>query len=74
MIVTEQIAVGLSEHDPELVQIVPPADARALAQAISALMLKPSSECKERREGRDNWWRLVDSLDKLREQIVKERQ
>jgi glycosyltransferase involved in cell wall biosynthesis len=73
MIVTEQIAAGLSDINPELVQIVPPADARALAQAISALMLMPSSECKERKEGQDNWWRLVNSLDKLRQQIVKER-
>jgi len=71
MIVTEQIAAGLSENNPELVEIVPAGDARALAQAIRGLIARPPDKFGVQTDIQDGWQRLVKSLEALHGQIKK---
>jgi glycosyltransferase involved in cell wall biosynthesis len=73
MILTEQIASGLSENVPEMVKIVAPGDAVALAKAIQSIMVEPISTHAKPQETKDNWSKFVSSLELLHDRILKER-
>lgn len=71
MIVTEQIAAGLSDNNPAFVSVVPPADARALANAIRELVVDPSNESGIQPDVQEDWERLVSALVALHKQITE---
>lgn len=72
MVVTEQIAAGIGEYDSRLMEIIPPADAYALAKAIGTIISYPIGELTENAMVQDNWWKLVESLVEVHRQIVEE--
>lgn len=72
MIVTEQIAEGLSEQNNQTVHIIPPADAHGLADAIQKLLANDLGKTSKPVQGDDNWWRMVGALIELYELIKKE--
>jgi glycosyltransferase involved in cell wall biosynthesis len=71
MIVTEQIASGLDENGLAFVLVVPPGDARALAQAIKELISHPHEKAATKSNGEVGWDRLVIAVASLYQEIIR---
>lgn len=66
MIVTQNVAEGISEEDHSLIAaVVPPGDVNALAEAISAAIDHPPQRLAPQRTEYNSWGRLVKTLEKI---------
>jgi glycosyltransferase involved in cell wall biosynthesis len=69
VIATQLVAAGLSTQDLSNVQVVPPGDVSALVSAIRVFRESHNNSVVAPEPLPDDWWRLVQVLVELREQI-----
>lgn len=72
MIVTEQIAAGIPDGDPEIILTIPPADAQSLADAIEKISERSTRNTSVQLSRQNDWGDMVATIESLYHQIKRE--
>ncbi len=65
MIITEQIAAGISEENLKHIKVVPPQDIQAFARAMNEIEIQPRSESASHIQQDHDWLVLVNTIEQM---------